>query len=59
MSYRDYVIAAYAVFAVFLLWDWLVPRLQLRAALRAVRQRAARQRAHPPHPRGTQQDLER
>jgi heme exporter protein D len=34
MSYRDYVIAAYAVFAVILLWDYLVPRLQVRAALR-------------------------
>ena len=36
MSYRDYVIAAYAVFAVVLLWDYVVPKLQVRAALRAV-----------------------
>lgn len=42
MSYRDYVIAAYAVFAIVLLWDYIAPRLQIRAALRAVRQRAAR-----------------
>ena len=42
MSYREYVIAAYAVFAVVMLWDYIAPKLQLRAALRAVRQRAAR-----------------
>ena len=42
MSYRDYVIAAYAVFAVVLLWDYVVPKLQVRAALRAVRLRASR-----------------
>ena len=41
MSYRDYVIAAYAVFAVVMLWDWLAPKLQLRAALRAIRAPAA------------------
>ena len=54
MSYRDYVVAAYAVFAAFLLWDWLAPKLQLRAALRAVRQRAARLAA-----RGAPKELER
>ena len=42
MSYREYVIAAYAVFAVVMLWDYVAPKLQLRAALRAVRQRATR-----------------
>ncbi len=42
MSYRDYVIAAYAVFAVVLAWDYVVPRLQVRAALRAARLRVAR-----------------
>ena len=42
MSYQNYVIAAYAVFAVMLIWDYLMPRLQIRAALRAVRLRAAR-----------------
>ncbi|TCT24481.1 heme exporter protein CcmD [Thermomonas haemolytica] len=47
MSYREYVIAAYAVFAVFLLWDALAPALQVRAALRAVRRRLARQDARP------------
>ena len=43
MSYRDYVIAAYAVFAVVLLWDYVVPRLQIRRELRAARLRAARE----------------
>ena len=42
MNYREYVIAAYAVFAVVLLWDYVVPKQQLRAALRALRLRAAR-----------------
>jgi heme exporter protein D len=42
MSYREYVIAAYAVFAIVLLWDYLVPRLQVRAALRAARLRVSR-----------------
>ena len=54
MSYREYVIAAYAVFAVVLLWDYVVPKLQLRAALRAVRLRASRTAA-----RHTPTELER
>ena len=47
MSYRDYVIAAWAVFAIAMLWDYLVPRLQVRAALRAARLRKARTPASP------------
>ena len=43
MSYRNYVIAAYAVFAAMLLWDFLAPKLQLSQALRAIRL----QRAQP------------
>lgn len=42
MSYRDYVIAAYTVFAVMLLWDYVVPKLLLRASLRAIRLRERR-----------------
>ena len=42
MNYREYVIAAYLVFAVVLAWDYVVPKLQLRAALRAARLRATR-----------------
>jgi len=50
MSYRDYVIAAYAVFAVMLAWDYLVPKLLARSALRAIRQRARRALAAQPPP---------
>ena len=54
MSYREYVIAAYAVFAIVLLWDYVVPKLQVRAALRAARLRASRAAA-----RNTPTELER
>jgi len=37
VSYRNYVIAAYVVFAAMLLWDYLAPKLQLSQALRAIR----------------------
>ena len=42
MSYLEYVIGAYAVFAVVLGWDFLAPRLQVRRELRAARLRVAR-----------------
>jgi heme exporter protein D len=42
MSYREYVIAAYTVFVVVLLWDLVAPRLQVRQQLRAAKLRAAR-----------------
>ena len=45
MSYFEYVVAAYAVFAVVLAWDFVAPKLQLRAQLRAARMRAAREAA--------------
>ena len=47
MNYLPYVIGAYAVFAVVLSWDYVVPRLQLRQQLRA-----ARQRPQAPDPHG-------
>ncbi len=49
MSYQNYVIGAYAVFAVVLLWDFVVPRLQIRRELRAAKLRKAREakRAKP------------
>ncbi|PJK04248.1 heme exporter protein CcmD [Lysobacteraceae bacterium NML71-0210] len=58
MSYREYVIAAYLVFAIAMLWDWLLPKLQIARALRAARQQARRRAAqarqgnhpHEPHP---------
>ena len=42
MSYQNYVIAAYAVFAIVLAWDFVSPRLQIRRELRAARLRVAR-----------------
>ena len=42
MSYQNYVIAAYMVFVVVLLWDFVAPRIQLRQQLRAAKLRAAR-----------------
>jgi len=45
MSYLHYVIAAYTVFAVVLLWDFVAPRLQVRQQLRAASLRAARGKA--------------
>lgn len=42
MTYLNYVIGAYAVFAVVMLWDFVVPRLQIRRELRAARLRKPR-----------------
>ena len=42
MNYRNYVIAAYCVFAIVLAWDFLVPLVQRRALLRAEKLRMAR-----------------
>ena len=51
MSYREYVIGAYAVFALFLAWDFLVPRLRLARIRRNIVQRAKRDAArHPGNP---------
>lgn len=47
MSYLEYVIAAYAVFGVLMLWDFVAPKLQMRAQLRAARLRAKRRPARP------------
>jgi len=45
MSYQNYVIAAYGVFFVVLLWDFVAPRIDLARQLRAARLRAARTQA--------------
>ena len=45
MSYLSYVVAAYAVFFLALVWDLLSARWQLRRALRQARARQSRQRA--------------
>ena len=43
MSYQDYVVAAYAVFGVVLLWDLVAAQIRIRQQLRAARLRAARE----------------
>jgi len=48
MSYANYVIAAYAVFAIVLGWDFVATRLQLRRELRNARQRTRREAARKP-----------
>ena len=49
MTYVNYVVGAYAVFAIVMLWDFIVPRLQIRRELRGARLRKARaaNRAEP------------
>jgi len=42
MTYAGYVAAAYAVFAVVLLWDFVAPRIRIAQVLRAVRLLARR-----------------
>jgi hypothetical protein len=55
MNYLEYVIGAYAVFAAFLAWDFLVPRLRLAKARRDIVRRAARETARETA-RGTARD---
>ena len=43
-----YVIGAFAVFALVLLWDFLAPRLQIRRELRAARLRKPREKKPSP-----------
>jgi len=50
MSYQNYVVAAYAVFAAVLLWDYVAPRLRIHQLLRAARLLAARRAAASPPP---------
>lgn len=45
MNYRDYVFAAYAVFVVVLLWDFVAPRVRIAQLLRARKRLAARRDA--------------
>ena len=47
MSYQNYVIAAYGVFFLLLLWDFVAPRIDLARQLRAARLRAARAQGRP------------
>ncbi|MGI8561666.1 MAG: heme exporter protein CcmD [Luteimonas sp.] len=54
MSYRDYVLAAYAVFVVVLLWDFVVTRVRTAQLLRATKRLAARRAAASPQAAGVQ-----
>jgi len=45
VTYLGYVAAAYALFAVVLLWDLLAPLARIRRTLRRVRLRARREAA--------------
>lgn len=45
MSYLEYVLGAYAAFAAFLAWDFVLPRLRLRRVRAAIVQRARREDA--------------
>lgn len=48
MNYLHYVIAAYVVFAIVLLWDFIAPRFAVRQQLRAARLRALRKSIDKP-----------
>jgi len=48
MTYQTYVIAAYMVFVVVLLWDFVAPRIQISQLLRAGKLRATRNASRPP-----------
>lgn len=54
MTYLEYVIGAYAVFAVVMLWDFLAPRLKIARVLREVRMRAKRDAARAAQPTPTE-----
>lgn len=45
MSYQNYVIAAYAVFVIVLLWDFVATQLQIARQMREARLRLQRQAA--------------
>ncbi|MDQ3039159.1 MAG: heme exporter protein CcmD [Pseudomonadota bacterium] len=48
MTYQPYVIAAYLVFVVVLMWDFVAPRIQIARSLRAARLRIQREKVAPP-----------
>ncbi len=54
MNYREYVIGAYAVFAIVLLWDFIAPRMKISQVLRDVRTRAKREAARATQPAPTE-----
>jgi heme exporter protein D len=54
MNYLEYVVAAYAVFALALAWDFIAPRLKIASILRDVRLRAKRETARATQTRSTE-----
>ena len=50
MTYLGYVVAAYAIFVVVLLWDLIAPLLRIRRILRHVYLRARRTSAQQDAP---------
>jgi heme exporter protein D len=50
MTGSPYVLAAYAVFALVLGWDYLAPRVKLQRVLRAIALRARRDAARKEKP---------
>ena len=54
MSYLTYLVMAYAVFVAVLLWDFISPRLQLRAARALARRRMANRGQRTPAPAQTE-----
>ncbi len=57
MTYQGYVIGAYAVFAIVLIWDFIAPRITIARTLREVRMRAQREAARTISP--IRKELER
>lgn len=45
MNYQSYVVAAYAIFVIAIIWDWLAPKLQIARARREAMLRARRNAA--------------
>ena len=54
MSYREYVIAAYAVFFIVLAWDFASTRIQIARQLRMARRRHARDAPRQRAPRSVE-----
>ncbi|PNS08233.1 heme exporter protein CcmD [Solilutibacter silvestris] len=45
MNYQSYVIAAYVIFVLAILWDWIAPKLQIARARREAKLRLRRDAA--------------
>ncbi len=54
MTYLGYVVAAYAIFVVVLLWDLIAPLLRIRRILRNVSLRARHASAQTAAPTSTE-----